>query len=52
MKYWQVMALVDMDELPILARKTEEFGFEGLALDDATFIQREELVVLGGWSAV
>jgi probable F420-dependent oxidoreductase len=34
MKYWQVMALVDMDELPILARKAEEFGFEGMALGD------------------
>lgn len=34
MKYWQVMALVDMDELPILAKKAEEFGFEGLALAD------------------
>ena len=34
MKYWQVMALVDMDELPVLAKKAEEFGFEGLALAD------------------
>jgi probable F420-dependent oxidoreductase len=34
MKYWQVMALVDMDELPVLARKAEEFGFEGMALAD------------------
>jgi probable F420-dependent oxidoreductase len=34
MKYWQVMALVDMDELPILAKKAEEFGFEGMALAD------------------
>ena len=34
MKYWQVMALVDMDELPVLARKAEEFGFEGVALAD------------------
>jgi probable F420-dependent oxidoreductase len=34
MKYWQVMALVDMDELPVLAKKAEEFGFEGMALAD------------------
>ena len=34
MKYWQVIALVDMDELPVLARKAEEFGFEGMALAD------------------
>jgi probable F420-dependent oxidoreductase len=33
-KYWQVMALVDMDQLPALARKAEEFGFEGMALGD------------------
>ena len=32
MKYWQVMALVEMDELPILARKAEEFGFEGMGV--------------------
>jgi probable F420-dependent oxidoreductase len=33
-KYWQVMALVDMDQLPALCRKAEEFGFEGMALGD------------------
>lgn len=34
MKFWQVMALVDMDQLPALCRKAEEFGFEGMALGD------------------
>jgi probable F420-dependent oxidoreductase len=34
MKFWQVMALVDMDQLPTLCRKAEEFGFEGMALGD------------------
>ena len=34
MKFWQVMALVNMDELPALCRKAEEFGFEGMALGD------------------
>jgi probable F420-dependent oxidoreductase len=34
MKFWQVMALVDMDELPELCRKAEEFGFEGMTLGD------------------
>jgi len=33
-KFWQVMALVDMDQLPALCRKAEEFGFEGMALGD------------------
>jgi probable F420-dependent oxidoreductase len=34
MKYWQVMALVDMDQLPALCCKAEELGFEGMALGD------------------
>lgn len=34
MKFWQVMGLVDMDELPALCRKAEELGFEGMALGD------------------
>jgi hypothetical protein len=35
-----------MDELPVLARKAKEFGFEGMPLAG------EKLVVSGGWSAV
>jgi probable F420-dependent oxidoreductase len=34
MKFWQVMALTDMEELPALCRKAEELGFEGMALGD------------------
>lgn len=34
MKFWQVMALVDVDELPELCRKAERFGFEGMALGE------------------
>jgi probable F420-dependent oxidoreductase len=34
MKFWQVMALVNMDELPELCRKAEALGFEGMALGD------------------
>jgi len=34
MKFWQVMALIDMEELPVLCRKAEELGFEGMALAD------------------
>lgn len=34
MKFWQVMALTDMDHLPVLAKRAEELGFEGITLGD------------------
>ncbi|HLG89095.1 MAG TPA: TIGR03619 family F420-dependent LLM class oxidoreductase [Alphaproteobacteria bacterium] len=34
MKFWQVIALTDMEQLPALCRKAEELGFEGVALAD------------------
>lgn len=34
MKFWQCMALVDMDQLPALCRKAEELGFEGMSIGD------------------
>ena len=34
MKYWQVLSLVDLGELPVLARHAEDLGFEGVALGD------------------
>jgi alkanesulfonate monooxygenase SsuD/methylene tetrahydromethanopterin reductase-like flavin-dependent oxidoreductase (luciferase family) len=32
MKYWQCLAMLDMDELPILAKHAEDLGFEGVTL--------------------
>src|SRR5258708_113541 len=34
MKFWHVIALTDMEELPVLCRKAEELGFEGVSLAD------------------
>lgn len=34
MKFWQVIAMTDIDQLPILARRAEELGFEGVTLGD------------------
>ena len=34
MKLWQVMAMTDIDELPTLAKRAEELGFEGVTLGD------------------
>ena len=34
MKFWQVMAMTDMDQLPVLAKRAEELGFEGITLGD------------------
>ena len=34
MKFWQCMALVDMDQLPTLCQKAEELGFEGMSIGD------------------
>jgi probable F420-dependent oxidoreductase len=44
MKYWQVLAMTDMDQIPTLARKAEELGFEGITLGDhlITFQQQYE----------
>jgi probable F420-dependent oxidoreductase len=34
MRYWQVLTLVDIGQLPALAKRAEELGFEGVALGD------------------
>lgn len=34
MKYWQTLTMIDMRELPALARRAEELGFEGVTLGD------------------
>ncbi len=45
MKFTQVMALINMDELPALARGAEAVGFEALALGEhfVTFKQQYEV---------
>jgi probable F420-dependent oxidoreductase len=34
MKFWQVIAMIDIDQLPILAKRAEQLGFEGVTLGD------------------
>ena len=36
MKYWQVVAMTDMEEIPTLALKAEEIGLEVHSLGDPT----------------
>lgn len=42
MKFWQCLAMLDMDELPTLARHAEALGFEGITLSEhlITFSQQ------------
>ena len=44
MKYWQCLAMLDMDELPILAKHAEDLGFEGVTLSQhlVTFSEQYE----------
>lgn len=44
MKFWQCLAMIDMDELPVLARHAEELGFEGITLGEhlITFSEQYE----------
>lgn len=42
MKYWQVLAMTDMDQIPALARKAEELGFEGITLGDHLITFQEQ----------
>lgn len=44
MKFWQCLAMIDMDELPTLARHAEALGFEGITLGEhlITFAQQYE----------
>ncbi len=44
MKYWQCIAMLDMKELPTLARHAEELGFEGVSLGEhlITFSEQYE----------
>ena len=44
MKFWQCLAMIDMDELPTLARHAEELGFEGITLGEhlITFSEQYE----------
>ncbi len=44
MKYWQCLSMLDMDQLPRLARHAEELGFEGITLGEhlITFSQQYE----------
>ena len=44
MKHWQCIAMLDMDELPTLARHAEDLGFEGVSLGEhlITFSEQYE----------
>lgn len=44
MKFWQCLAMIDMHELPVLARHAEELGFEGVTLGEhlITFSEQYE----------
>ena len=42
MRYWQVLAMTDMDEVIVLARHAEELGFEGITLADHLITFREQ----------
>lgn len=44
MKHWQCVAMLDMDELPTLARHAEDLGFEGVSLGEhlITFSEQYE----------
>lgn len=44
MKYWQCIAMLDMKELPVLARHAEDLGFEGVTLGEhlITFSEQYE----------
>ncbi len=44
MKFWQCLAMIDMDELPTLARHAEDLGFEGVTLGEhlITFAEQYE----------
>lgn len=44
MKFWQTLAMLDMDELPVLAKHAEDLGFEGITLAEhlITFNQQYE----------
>lgn len=44
MKFWQCLAMIDMDELPTLARHAEDLGFEGVTLGEhlITFSEQYE----------
>lgn len=44
MKFWQCLAMIDMHELPVLARHAEELGFEGITLGEhlVTFSEQYE----------
>ena len=44
MKFWQCLAMIDMDELPVLAKHAEDLGFEGITLGEhlITFSEQYE----------
>ncbi|MBB3046979.1 putative F420-dependent oxidoreductase [Litorivivens lipolytica] len=44
MKFWQCLAMLDMDELPTLAKHAEDLGFEGITLGEhlITFAEQYE----------
>ena len=42
MKYWQVVAMTDMEEIPALALKAEEIGLEGITLGDHLITFQEQ----------
>ncbi len=44
MKFWQCLAMLDMEELPTLARHAEDLGFEGITLGEhlITFAEQYE----------
>lgn len=44
MKHWQCLAMLDMRELPVLARHAEQLGFEGITLGEhlITFSEQYE----------
>lgn len=42
MKYWQVVAMTDMEQIPALALKAEEIGLEGITLGDHLITFQEQ----------
>ncbi len=42
MKFWQVVAMTDMDQIPALALKAEEIGLEGITLGDHLITFQEQ----------
>jgi probable F420-dependent oxidoreductase len=44
MRFWQVLAMTDLEEIPVLAKHAEDLGYEGITLGDhlITFAEQYE----------